>query len=60
MFAQWIGQVAYKLTLPQTLAGLHPVFYVSRLNTLFSISPDSSLMSREVEMIHTLVLDQAQ
>ena len=30
-FAQQIGQVAYKLTLPQTLVGFHPVFYVYRL-----------------------------
>ena len=29
--AQWIGLVAYKLTLPQALVGLHPVFHISRL-----------------------------
>ena len=49
---QRIDQVAYKLTLIQTLAGLHP--------GLFSMSPDSSLKSREVKVARTLALDQVQ
>ena len=28
---QQIGKVAYKLTLPQTLVGLHPLFHISNL-----------------------------
>ena len=30
---QWIGQISYKLTLHQTLVGLHPVFHVARLKS---------------------------
>ena len=50
---QRIGELAYKLQLPEELAGVHPVFHVSQLRKCLQV-PDEAIPAEAVDLQDTL------
>ena len=50
---QRIGELAYKLQLPEELAGVHPVFHVSQLRKCLRV-PDEAIPAEAVDLQDTL------
>ena len=50
---QRIGELAYKLQLPEELASVHPVFHVSQLRKCLRV-PDEAILAEAVDLQDTL------
>ena len=53
LIVQRIGKLAYKLQLPEELAGVHPVFHVSQLRKCLRV-PEESILAEAVDLQDTL------